>query len=82
MDESKRFSLNSEGWKKAGISALEFFSIPAGFYFTWVLGILTLEGHVFGLEVLMPTTLTINSVVTWFFMQLLGLFKRYSSGKK
>lgn len=80
--ESKRWTLNSEDWRKAGISALEFFSIPVGFYITAVLGILQLQGHAFNFTDLIPSTLTVNAIVTWAFMQLLGLFKRYNSGSK
>ena len=80
--ESAKYTLNKNDFKKAGISALEFLSIPVGFYLTAVLGVLQLDNHVFGVGDLMPTTLTINSVITWFFMQLLGLFKRYNNGAK
>ena len=81
MDNSAKNSLNTKDWKQAGISALQFFSIPVIFYLTAVLGILQLEGHHFNIQDLIPSTFVVNSIITWAFMQLLGLVKRYSNGK-
>jgi len=81
MEDSKKYTLSQSDWKKAGITALQFFSIPLGFYVTAVLGVIQLDGHHFSLQDLVPSTFVINSVVTWAFMQLLGILKRFNSGK-
>lgn len=79
--ESKKFTMSTTDWKKAGVTALQFFSIPLGFYATAVLGIIQLDNHHFSLADLIPSSFVINSIVTWFFMQLLGIVKRYTAGK-
>ncbi len=81
MKKSAHGELNRDDLKAAAISALQFLSVPVIFYLTAVLGILQLPGHHFAVKDLIPSDFVINSVVTWFAMQLLGLFKRFNGGK-
>ncbi len=81
MEKSKKWELNKADWKAALRSALVFLAPVVVIYLQGVGAVMFMKGHIPVLTDFVPNTITVGAIIAWFYMQILGIFLRYQSGK-
>lgn len=74
--------VNKEDIKRWGMNTLIFISPAVLIYLGQVQGALTIEGHVFSLKDLIPSTFTLGAIVSWVISTLIDIFRKFNDGKK